>query len=673
MSARHSTNGKSDRAPGDDWIDAAAYYRMSDDRQENSIERQRSQVEPYASRKRYRIVREYIDEGISGDEITRRKHFQRMLRDAQTGLFQVILCDDKDRFGRFDSIDSGEVVAPLRRKGVQLDAVANGLVDWNSFAGRITDAVLQEAKQLEQEAISRRVLTNQLLKAQQGIDTGGRVLYGYRWEYTPAGIKHLVPDGRKAEVVRLLFTMYDQGHTLYALAEELYRRAVPSPNGRSRWTRSVIQRILQNRRYVGDWTWGVHGFGKRHRYSKDGIRPTDRARRGQVRNPPAEWLVCPDHHEPLIDRDIFERVQARLAGNRSWTTPHVNGGSLVLSRLLVCGHCGAYLVGVTDHGHRQYVCGGYLAYGKGHCRRNRVPEDGMVRVIVRKLREAFLDPENLQRLRQEMRALEEAQQSGDNLARLRQQLAALEHTIKQGNERLLILPPDRLPGVIVALREQERERDAARAELHRAESHSPVRHLESQIAEAEAVLWRLEEALQAEDAAMLREAIRVAVSRVTLYWTHEEHGKRIVSRFSHGEIVPQTSEDSEELSPSAGRSHCSHSRGGHAHTDRRPPGWHKHPSNLPTVAWPGTRSARHHRAVGTPPGSSPARQAGHRRVFAKGKRRSTAGVACRRAGGGCVVHRLHLQACRWAGRPASRSCPRPGSRRPRCAGPRLRP
>jgi DNA invertase Pin-like site-specific DNA recombinase len=232
--------------------DVAVYYRMSDTRQEDSIERQRSQVIPYAERRGYRIVREYLDEGIPGDEITRRKGFQKMLKDAQAGLFRGILCDDKDRFGRFDSIDSGEVVAPLRRKGVWLETVAQGRIDWHSFAGRITDAVLQEAKRLEQEAISRRVLTNQLVKARLGLSTGSKGLYGYRWETGPGGEKVMVPDGRKAEVVRLIFELCDRGETLYGIAQELYRRGVPSPNGGAHWTRSVLQRLLTNQRYTGD-------------------------------------------------------------------------------------------------------------------------------------------------------------------------------------------------------------------------------------------------------------------------------------------------------------------------------------------------------------------------------------------------------------------------------------
>src|SRR5262245_42651552 len=95
-------------------IRAAAYYRMSTDKQEDSIERQRSQVEPSAARNGYRIVRDYVDEGIAGDEEEKRKAFMQMPKDAQRAQSDRILGDDKDRFGRFASITLGYYVKPLR-------------------------------------------------------------------------------------------------------------------------------------------------------------------------------------------------------------------------------------------------------------------------------------------------------------------------------------------------------------------------------------------------------------------------------------------------------------------------------------------------------------------------------------------------------------------------------
>jgi DNA invertase Pin-like site-specific DNA recombinase len=105
-------------------IRAAFYDRMSDDDQENSIERQRSQVIPYVKKKGYQITQEYTDEGIPGDEVERRKGFLRLLADAEAGQFDCILCDDRDRFGRFDSIDYGYFVKPLRDRGIWLETHA---------------------------------------------------------------------------------------------------------------------------------------------------------------------------------------------------------------------------------------------------------------------------------------------------------------------------------------------------------------------------------------------------------------------------------------------------------------------------------------------------------------------------------------------------------------------
>jgi hypothetical protein len=83
MVVKHCTSGRP--------VPAVAYYPMSDGKQENSIERQRSQVEAHAARQGYVILREYVDEGLAGDEEEKRKGFMRPIRDAATLRdFQVI-------------------------------------------------------------------------------------------------------------------------------------------------------------------------------------------------------------------------------------------------------------------------------------------------------------------------------------------------------------------------------------------------------------------------------------------------------------------------------------------------------------------------------------------------------------------------------------------------------
>src|SRR5262245_54980906 len=77
---------------------AVAYYRMSSDKQETSIADQRTAVEEYAAAHNYNIVREYLDEGITGWKAEQRKGFQRLIEDANSREFQAVLCWDQDRF-----------------------------------------------------------------------------------------------------------------------------------------------------------------------------------------------------------------------------------------------------------------------------------------------------------------------------------------------------------------------------------------------------------------------------------------------------------------------------------------------------------------------------------------------------------------------------------------------
>jgi DNA invertase Pin-like site-specific DNA recombinase len=501
-------------------LQAATYYRMSTDRQEDSIERQRSQVEPHAQKCGYRIVGEYADPGVAGDEFDRRPQFQQLLKDARAGKFEVILADELSRISRQEVLDFiAKVAHPLRDAGVRIETVAEGPLGWDNVVEIILLTVRQDKSAQESVSTSRRILTQMVKKARAGHYLGGPIPYGLAAVPDPVRGKKLVPDGRKAEVVRLIFDLYDRGHSLRAVARELYVRGVAAPGGGARWTGAAVRMVLRQRKYTGDWTWNAQRAGKHHRLKGGEVQRTGKGHR-YGRNDPGEWVVVPDTHEALVGREQFARVQARLQGRRKVTTPHPDGGAFLLTRLLVCGHCGAYLLGHTQRGRRLYCCGGYKAYGKDHCHRNQTREAPLVKVVLEQIRKAFLDPERLAALRAEVAALEEARRSDTNLAKLERTLAELEKAIRLGNGRLVTLPEDRLPGVVEELRRLEAERDGVRAELHRARHESLAADLEAKVAEAERVLWDLQNALREEDAPRLRQVLREVVSRVELHFTH---------------------------------------------------------------------------------------------------------------------------------------------------------
>jgi DNA invertase Pin-like site-specific DNA recombinase len=517
-------------------IDAAAYYRMSDDKQENSIDRQRSQVEPYSQRKGYRIVAEYVDEGIAGDEVGKRKEFSRMLADAPRGSFRVILVDDVDRFGRFDIHKYGAVVDPLKEAGVRLDAVAQGPVDWDDTLSSLNDAMRMAFKREQSRDTSRRVLTDFLSRARRAVWLGGPAPYGFRLEPHPERKKVPVPYEGEAKVVRWIFERYgDTDTSIDAICEELYLRGVVSPTGRKRWRKTTVQAMLRRRWYVGDYVWNRKPSGKYHRLAGGRAESTNRRTRSR-QNDPGEWVVVEGSHEAIIDRDLFARVQARLKNNRGRTTPHRGRGAFLLSKLMTCSHCGSWMVGFTQGGKRLYRCNGYLHFGKDYCRRNLACEGAVLGAVVTELQRTFLDPENLQALRDEVRRQQEQAARPAAVEGLKRQVADLTRRIDRGNENLAVLPPDRLAGVVAKVREWEAQRDELKAELERAARQAVVTDLEERIATIEKALWTLRESIDKADPALVRSLLREMVERIELRWGHWSTAKTTRCRLEGGVV-----------------------------------------------------------------------------------------------------------------------------------------
>jgi site-specific DNA recombinase len=123
---------------GPQLIPAVAYLRRSTSRQEKSLEDQRTEIERYAAANGYRILRWFQDDGISGDATERRTGFLALHKSAcDSRDFDVILVWDQDRFGRFDSMEAGYWIHPLRKAGVGLVSVTEGPINWGDFTGRV--------------------------------------------------------------------------------------------------------------------------------------------------------------------------------------------------------------------------------------------------------------------------------------------------------------------------------------------------------------------------------------------------------------------------------------------------------------------------------------------------------------------------------------------------------
>ena len=109
-------------------IRAAAYARFSSDNQrDESIDAQLRAIHKFAAEKGYQIVEEYIDRAKTGTN-DRREEFQRMIRDSDTGDFEVVIVHKLDRFAR-KRYDSAVYRKALSDNGVKLISVLEQFSD----------------------------------------------------------------------------------------------------------------------------------------------------------------------------------------------------------------------------------------------------------------------------------------------------------------------------------------------------------------------------------------------------------------------------------------------------------------------------------------------------------------------------------------------------------------
>jgi site-specific DNA recombinase len=535
-------------------VNAVGYIRMSSAGQEASPDQQRHEIEKLAVTHNYRIVRWYDrDLGISGDATEKRADFQQMVHDAtEKRDFEVILVWDSDRFGRFDSIEMGYWVHPLRKAGVRLHSVCQGPIGWSDFSGRIVTAVQTEAKHQYLRDLSRNVLRGRLARARQGRWTGSRPAFGYDLRDGQL----IVGDPAKVRAVRWIFKRYTElDVSVLDLAEELNAKSFPSPNGRV-WQRSSVYHVLRNEVYVGRATQFRIQKGKYASIERGGIAEVA-AHGAQARArhaPPSEWLTVPC--PPLITQGQWKRAQEKLKKRRHRGTRKSRGGVALLSGLLVCSHCGRRMHSIETQrkladGSESvitYACTTYNQQGTHGCYRNMVHERPLLDFVVPKLIELLSTAANAHRLEQEVNRQLRAREAdrGDQLAagyqgerrELNRLLAEKGKDIDLAVSRLKRVPDDLYSLAVDELRTLRQEHDVLKGQMRAAQTRSqkPKDNLDAKARHVLAGLTRLRERIQNADPAVAREALARVLERIDCTFEHQHHPKQTRSRFSKGVI-----------------------------------------------------------------------------------------------------------------------------------------
>jgi site-specific DNA recombinase len=351
----------------------------------------------------------FKDRAVSGQSMDRPAFNQlRAFVNAAPPTVDVIVTENIDRLGR-DEADLHHFKRDCVYAGVRLWSVA-GNVDVTSAHGQVAFTMNAMIAQHFLRDLGDKTRRGQMGRARAGYATGG-VAYGYRLQKEngpdgkPIGSKVLI-DEDQAKVVRRIFRLYLEGHSLANIARRLNDSHVPPPrvhvtNRRTGWKDSTIRAMLHNDTYTGKATYGRRTWRK---------FPGTNKRRPRVQ-PDSSVHVLDVPERRIVDADTWEAVQGRLEAVRAHYTKTADGNPkgrsvagratpYLFSGLLHCAKCGSKMVVSGGSGYSFYYrCEGHAK--RGVCKNAlSVREEVVRRHLLKGIRASLLDRGGLEYARE---------------------------------------------------------------------------------------------------------------------------------------------------------------------------------------------------------------------------------------------------------------------------------
>ena len=343
----------------------AAYCRVSTEQEEqqNSYNAQITYYTDLINRKKeWTMAGVFADEGISGTQAKKRPEFLKMIRMCKKQKIDLVIVKSISRFAR-NTVDCLEYVRQLKDLGIGVIFEKEN-INTLTMPSEFMIALYGSFAQAESESISKNVSWGMHKAYAEGkVTFQYKHLLGYRKGEN--GKPEIVPE--EAETVKMIFELFLDGFSMADIAKRLTILERKTAHGKTEWHREIIGSILRNEKYVGDAllqkSFTVDCISKKVK-KNNGERPM--------------YLVT-DHHDPIVDRDTYNRAQQELArrtskrkiSDKALTEQGKYTSKYALSELLICGNCGTPYRRCTwtARGKRQIVwrCISRLEHGTKYC------------------------------------------------------------------------------------------------------------------------------------------------------------------------------------------------------------------------------------------------------------------------------------------------------------------
>lgn len=309
---------------------AAAYLRKS--RMEEGMDtdevlrRHRQGLNECAQRNGLDIV-EYFPEVVSGESLYARPQMLRLLEFVESGKYDAVLCMDLDRLSRGRMKDQGIILDAFRESGTLIvtpekiydlsDEIDDELAEFKTFMSR-----------REYKIINKRLRRGLQRSIQEGCYVAN----------APYGYKKTVVDRRptleifepEAKFVRLMYSMYAGGYGCQSIASHVNAMGA-RPHRSAAFSRNSVAQILRNPTYIGKIVWDQKTHIKKN--AKGNLKHIT------IYNPREKWTITDGLHPPIIEKEVYDKVQEIMAGRYH---PAQNDGTVKspLAGLVKCANCG---------------------------------------------------------------------------------------------------------------------------------------------------------------------------------------------------------------------------------------------------------------------------------------------------------------------------------------------
>ena len=365
----------------------AAYCRVSTDEeeQESSYEAQIGYyTEKIKNKPEWTLAGIFADEGISGTQAKKRPEFLKMIKLCRQRKIDLILTKSLSRFAR-NTVDSLNYIRELKALGIAVIFEKENINTLTAESEMLT-TIMSCFAQAESESISKNVAWGIRQSFKNGnVPMRYGSLLGYR--KGTDGKPEIIPE--EAEIVREIFRSYLDGMSLAQIADSLNSRGITTKLSGAVWKGANVQNVLKNEKYTGDALL-------QKTFITDCITKKSRKNNGEL-----PMYLVKNHHDPIISRTDFNRVQEemarrsakrKIADKLSKTEQGKYSAKYALSELLVCGECGEHYRRVTwtAKGFKEikWRCISRIQYGKKKCHNSpTVDEQALHNAIVSSINE----------------------------------------------------------------------------------------------------------------------------------------------------------------------------------------------------------------------------------------------------------------------------------------------